>query len=286
MDTFHQWSPRVAALAAPRAGMDPAWELPAFDAADLRPGEPRTEFCVVVPVVDEGERFRAQLAAMGSAGLGLDIVVADGGSSDGSTADLDRLGARDLLVKRGPGRLSAQLRMGFAWALARGYRGVVAIDGNGKDGWEAIPLFADRLREGFGFVQGSRYAPGGAAENTPLDRHLAVRLLHAPLISLAAGVRYTDTTNGFRGYSAALLSDPEIAPFRDVFADYNLHYYLAVRAPRVGHRVCEVPVRRSYPPSGVTPTKIGGLGGRVRILRQLAACCLGAYDPPRGGGAR
>ena len=114
------------------------------------------------------------------------------------------------LVKTGPGRLSAQLRMGYAFALMRGYDGVVTIDGNGKDGFDAIPAFLAALDAGYGFVQGSRYVPGGVAERTPLDRAIAVRLIHAPLVSLAAGFRYTDSTNGFRGMSAALLRDPRV----------------------------------------------------------------------------
>src|SRR5690606_15118792 len=108
--------------------------------------------------------------------------------------------------------------------------GVIAIDGNDKDDPTAIPAFAAALDRGVDHVQGSRYLPGGHHEHTPLLRHAGVRLLHAPLISRAAGVRYTDTTNGFRGYSATLLRDPRVQPFRHVFSRYELHYYLAIRA--------------------------------------------------------
>ena len=189
-------------------------------------------------------------------------------------------GPRAVLVKSGKGALSAQLRMAFAWCLQEGYKGVIIIDGNGKDGVKAIPEFVRHLEEGWDFVQGSRYVAGGQALNTPLDRHLAVRLLHAPLISLAARFRYTDTTNGFRGFSARFLSDPRVSVFRDVFDTYNLHYYLSVRAPRLGFRVCEIPVTRSYPTRGRTPTKISGIRGRVTILRQLMLAVCGRYNPP------
>ncbi len=99
-------------------------------------------------------------------------------------------------------------------------------------------------------MQGSRFVPGGRAVRTPWARYLGIRLLHAPLISLAAGHRYTDTTNGFRAYSARFLSDPRVAPFRDVFSAYELHYYLAIRAARLGFRVAELPVTRTYPSHG------------------------------------
>jgi hypothetical protein len=129
------------------------------------------------------------------------------------------------------------------------------------------------------FVQGSRYLPGGKAINTPLDRHIAVRCLHAPLISLSAGYHYTDTTNGFRAFSAKLLSDPRVAVFRDIFDTYNLHYYLAIRAARLGFAIKEIPVTRAYPEKGKTPTKISGMQGRLLILRQLLEAVFHRYDP-------
>ena len=256
------------------------WQVPETRVVELAPRS--SDLCVVVPVIDEGERLLDQLRRMADLPERLDVVLADGGSTDGSTEPgrLGSLGVRTLLVKSGGPALSAQLRMAFAWGLGEGYAGFVTIDGNGKDGVEAIPRFAEALRRGADFVQGSRYLEGGVEENTPLDRALAVRWLHAPLLSLAAGRRYTDTTNGFRGFSARLLKDGRVRPFRDVFDTYNLHYYLAIRAPRLGLRVEELPVRRVYPSRGHTPTKISGLGSRLHILKLLLLAVAGRYDPP------
>jgi len=269
----------MPALQLAASSLPDDWHLPDFTVEAFAPK--RTKHCVVIPVINEGTRFLRQLAGMAAANLGVDIIVADGGSNDGSTVHdrLRQLGVRTLLTKTGPGRLSAQLRMGFAYALDQGYAGIVTIDGNGKDGFAAIPTFVAALEQGFDFVQGSRYIAGGCESNTPLDRALGVKFLHAPLLSLAAGFRYTDTTNGFRAFSARFLSDPRVRPFRAVFDTYNLHYYLAVRAPRLGHRVRELPVRRDYPAAGPTPSKIGGLGGKLHILKQLLLTVAGAYNP-------
>jgi dolichol-phosphate mannosyltransferase len=242
----------------------------------------RSDLLVLIPVINEGERILRQLSAMRAARLGLDVLVVDGGSTDGSTEAgrlRGELAVTGLLVKTGPGKLSAQLRLGMAWAMSRAYSGVITIDGNGKDDFRAIPHFAAGLRNGGDHLQGSRYVAGGLGENTPLDRELAVRLLHAPLISIAARFRYTDTTNGFRGYSRALLIDPRVRPFRSVFSTYNLHYYLAIRAARLGFRVGEIPVTRRYPASGPPPSKIGGFKGKAHILMQTGHAALGSYDP-------
>ncbi len=106
-----------------------------------------------------------------------------------------------------------------------------------------------------------------------------MKLVHAPLISLAARHRYTDTTNGFRAYSRRLLTDPRVSPLREVFLGYELHYYLAIRAARLGFKVIETPVTRSYPAGETAPTKIRGLRGNIAVLRTLANVVRGAYDP-------
>lgn len=259
--------------------MDAGWRVPPFDAAEFLPR--RRRHCVCVFAVDEGERLAGQLGRMAPLADRVDVVVADGGSSDGSADPglLRGLGVGALLVKRGGPGLGSQMRMAFAWALRRGYEGVVVVDGNGKDGVGAVPAFVDRLEEGFDHVQGSRFLPGGHHENTPLARLVGVRALHAPLVRLASGFPYTDTTNGFRAYSARLLGDGRVAVFRDAFTGYELHYYLAVRAPRLGFRCVEVPVSRRYPGRGPVPTKIGAVAGNLGVLLKLSMVLLGRYDP-------
>ena len=96
------------------------------------------------------------------------------------------------------------------------------------------------------------------------------------LLSVVSGRRHTDTTNGFRGYSAKLLHDEQVAPFRDVFQTYELHYHLAVESSRNGYKVTETPVTRTYP-KGKTPTKISPLKGNARIIGILYKTARGHY---------
>lgn len=266
---------------ANRLAAPPEWDVPACDVDEFGPRANR--YCVCVFVLNEGERIRTQLEHMRNVPHPLDVIVADGGSSDGCVdpALLSTLGVRARLVKRGPGKLSAQMRMALAYALTEGYEGVVMMDGNNKDHAEALPRFAQALDAGFDHVQGSRFLPGGAAINTPWLRWVGLRFVHAPLIGLAARYRYTDTTNGFRAYSRRLLLDPDVAPFRAVFSTYELHYYLAIRAARLGFRVGEIPVKREYPRSGPTPTKISPLKGNFLVLSVLIRACLHQFNPTR-----
>lgn len=267
------------APATPAAAEAAGWEVPAHEVALYRPKA--HAHALVIPVINEGARIQGQLVRIRDAGLAVDVIVADGGSTDGSLDPgfVEGAGVRAVLTKTGPGRLSAQLRMAYAWCLAEGYAGIVTIDGNGKDGVEAVAAMVGKLEAGFDYVQGSRYAPGGQAENTPLERTIGNRLIHAPLLSLAGRHWFSDTTNGFRGYSARYLADPRVQPFRDVFGKYELLFYLTVRAGQLGFRVTEVPVRRSYPKGEATPTKIRGGGAKFDVLRQTFRAALGHYAP-------
>lgn len=258
----------------------PDWHFPDFELKQLKPKT--NEYCICVFVINEGEKIIKQMKAMAQYADVVDIIIADGGSTDGAfvAGNLKAGNVTALLTKKGPGRLSAQMRMAFAYALSAGYEGVIVVDGNGKDDITAIPNFINLLSKGYDHIQGSRYIPGGRAINTPLERHLGLKLLHAPLISLAARQKHTDTTNGFRAYSASLLSDKDVSVFRDVFQTYELHYYLAIESSRrEKFKTTETPVTRRYPEKGKTPTKISPIKGNVKIAKILFSAALGFYKP-------
>lgn len=240
-------------------------------------------YAVAVFMINEGDKLHKQLARMQSAKVYevADIVLADGGSTDGSL-DLDRMTEyklKAILTKKGPGKLGAQMRMAFDYILKQGYEGLVVVDGNNKDSVDNIADFVDALDAGWDHIQGSRFIPGGKHVNTPKSRLLGVKLLHAPLLSLASGFKYTDTTNGFRAYSKRLLIDQRVQVFRDELSHYELHYYLAYRAPRLGFKCKEIPVCRVYPSVGKIPTKISPIRGNLDVLRRLFCVCLGRYNP-------
>lgn len=264
----------VAAM-ADQPNQVPAYETPRWTGRT-------SSACVVIPVINEGERIGRLLARIARLGVPeqADVVVVDGGSVDGSLepARLDQARVAGLIVKRGRGRLSAQLRCAYDFVLREGYDQIVTIDGNDKDDPDPIPAFIAALRDGADFVQASRFVAGGVEENTPLKRRIAIRLVHAPLLSLASGFRWTDTTQGFRGYSRRLLVDPRVAIFRDVFSDYELLAYLSYRAPKLGFRCRELPTARRYPAGERIPTKIG-LRGEFDVLGTLLRTCAGGFDP-------
>lgn len=262
------------------SGPRACWQLPAFK-TDFYLGK-RHPYCVIIPVINEGQRIADLLSRMSALAIDTlaDIIIVDGGSTDGSlqSSELQFKGVRGLIIKTGPGKLSAQLRCAYAFALDHDYLGIVTIDGNDKDDPEPIPRFIEALKAGVDFVQASRFVPGGLAENTPLSRDLAIRLIHAPMLSVASGFHWTDTTQGFRAYSRRILLDEEVAPFRDVFQGYELLAYLSYRIPKLGYACIELPTTRRYP-KGEVPTKISSIRGNLTVLSVLFNACFGLYNP-------
>lgn len=257
------------------------WSVPEYTADVFAARQSR--YAVVIPVLNEGQRILDQLDEMSGLGLisAFDTILADGGSTDGSMDHnrLSKLGLRALLTKTGPGKLSAQLRMAYAWVMIEGYDGVITIDGNGKDSVADIPRFAEALDRGVDYTQASRFIRGGKGINTPLSRLLAIRLIHAPILSLAAGKWLTDTTQGFRAYSRRYLMHPGVQPFRDIFDRYELLAYLSVRASQLDLSVTEIATTRAYPANEKTPTKISGFAGISDLLATLFKTMGRRYHP-------
>jgi len=236
---------------------------------------------LVIPIINEGQRILMQLERISKVNPNVDVIIADGGSTDGTLENLTnpKYEVTAILMITGPGKLSAQLRMAFDFCLQQGYQNIITMDGNNKDGPEGIQHLVHALDSGFDFVQGSRFIEGGKSANTPWSRSLAIKLIHAPITSFSSGFRFTDTTNGSRCHSRRLLECRNVSIFREVFRTYELISYIPISAARNGYRVCEVPVERNYPTDGEIPTKIRGISGQLKILKFLLLSALGSYSP-------
>ncbi|PWM83463.1 MAG: glycosyl transferase family 2 [Succinivibrio sp.] len=254
--------------------------IPSYDVLFSNPQKLR-EYCLVIPVINEGERIHSLLERISELGLQntVDIIIVDGGTTDGSLEEsyLKAQHVHSLLLKTAKGKLSAQLLCAYNYAEKLGYKGIVTIDGNNKDDPATIPNFIKKLEEGYDFIQASRFISGGTAVNTPVSRDLAIRFIHAPVLSIASGFHWTDTTQGFRAYSANFLFNSKVAIYREVFSCYELLAYLSYIGPKLGFKCLEMPSKRSYP-KGQVPTKISSFKGNMELLKVLFKAALGKYN--------
>ncbi len=141
-------------------------------------------------------------------------------------------------------------REGYQYALSLGYDVIVVMAGNGKDDPKEIPRLTRPIEEeGYDYVQGSRFLPGGKGEKTPLLRGVFIRLFPFAW-TLLTGVHVTEVTNGFRAYRAAVLRDPRINVWQEWLDGYELEYYLHYKVLTLGYRFTERPVSKTYTHSG------------------------------------
>ena len=253
-----------------------AWQLPPHQVTTFGPRGAR--YATIIPVWNEGQRLVRQLGEIARTPHVSDIFIADTHSTDGSTAPdaLRALGVR-ALIEVGERGVSLALRPALAHAILDGYDGVILMDGNGKDDPAMLGAFARALDAGADYAQGSRYIPGGQGVNTPTRRDVLIRYVHSPIYSLICGRRFTDSTIGSRAFSTRFLLDPQVRPFRDLFRYYDLYFYLGWSACRLGYRVADVPVTRTYPREGPIPTKITLRRGYWHMIAPLLAIPLGRY---------
>ena len=184
-----------------------------------------------------------------------ETIVVDDGSDDGGPELAREAGARVITQDRRRG-VGAAIRTGIKAARANGHGVVVILAANGKDDPAEAPRLLEKLREGYDYVQGSRYLKnGGASVNLPLGRNLMIRG-YTFLFRLLSGFAATDVTNGYRAYRASFLDDPRIRIDQPWLDRYELEYYLQWKAIKLGYRVVEVGVSKTYPKGGGNYSKI------------------------------
>lgn len=227
---------------------------------------------LIIPVLDEEDRIASVIRRVPRP-LVDEILVVDDGSRDASAERARAAGARVLCLRSTLG-VGAALRHGLEWARASGYAVACIAAGNDKDAPEELSRLLEKIGEGFDFVQGSRYLPGGGHTRMPHYRKLATRL-HPFLFSIACRRRVSDSTNGFRALRLAMLDDGRIRLDQRWLDGYELEPYLYFRAIRLGYRTVEVPVTKTYPARGLPYTKMKPLTGWWQMLRPIFYLGLG-----------
>ena len=138
------------------------------------------------------------------------------------------------------------IRQGIQYALENAFDIIIVLAGNNKDNPREIPRFLDAIvYNDYDYVQGSRFAPGGNHERTPILRGIFIRLY--PLLwSVLTKVPCTDVTNGFRAYKTEILRDKRINIWQDWLNSYELEYYIHYKVLTLGYKTREVPVSKIY----------------------------------------
>ena len=243
----------------PRTGMDMAEPRVAA-------GSGVVELTILMPCLNEAETLgtcvRKAMDYLARSGVAGEVLVADNGSTDGSQAIAEALGARVVPVaQRGYG---AALIAGIAAA-----RGRYVIMGDSDDSYDFTGLdpFVEKLREGFDLVMGNRFRGGikpGAMP--PLHRYLGNPVL-STIGRVFFGSPVRDFHCGLRGFNRqAMLGLDLRAPGMEFASE------MVVKATVQGLRITEVPTTLS-PDGRSRPPHLRSWRDGWRHLRFLLVFC-------------
>lgn len=162
-----------------------------------------------------------------------DVLVVDDGSRD-RTGDAARgEGATVLRHEKNRGKGGA-LKTGFAYAIEKGYDGVITLDADGQHLPAEIGKILDCWRQ-----TGADLVIGGRAHlfDRMIPRRRIANRFSAWSIAWASGSKVTDSQSGFRFYSAHLLRSVELHT-----DGFDMESEVIVRAGRAGCRIVTTPV--------------------------------------------
>jgi dolichol-phosphate mannosyltransferase len=196
---------------------------------------------VVVPTYQEAEALPRLVERF--AATGLELLVVDDASPDGTGALADTLAAdrpwMHVLHRPGKDGLGMAYRAGFRWCLDRGYATVGQMDCDLSHPPEKLLEMLAVLEErGAGLVLGNRYLPGGGTAGWSRGRRILSRA-GCTGSKLVLGLPYDDLSGGFKLWRADVLAGLGLEDM--LSAGYAFQVETTQLAHLTGVRIEEVP---------------------------------------------
>ena len=206
----------------------------------------RSDSIVIIPTYNEKENVEAIIRAVMELPHGLDILIIDDGSPDGTAQIVKNLQATEfaerlyLVERKGKLGLGTAYIAGFKWALAEGYDYVFEMDADfSHDPKDLTRLYEACASEGYDVAIGSRYVSGVNVVNWPMGRVL-MSYYASKYVRLVTGVPIHDTTAGFKCYRRCVLEAIDLDAIR--FKGYAFQIEMKFTAYKLGFKIKEVPV--------------------------------------------
>ncbi|MCW2986389.1 MAG: polyprenol monophosphomannose synthase, partial [Conexibacter sp.] len=231
----------------------------------------RAGVIVVVPTYQEAESL--PLFVERFAATGLELLIVDDASPDGTGALADELARQrpwmHVLHRAGKDGLGVAYRAGFAWCLARGYRAVGQMDCDLSHPPEKLAEMLGVLdARDADLVIGNRYLPGGGTADWSRSRR-ALSRIGCTLSRLLLGLPYDDLSGGFKLWRATCLEDLELDA--TLAAGYAFQIETTQLAHLLGKHIEQIPFTFTERIAGTSKMSLSisleGIGVCLRLRR-------------------
>ncbi len=198
---------------------------------------------VIIPTYNEMENLPRMLDRIDATGLGLDVLVVDDGSPDGTGKWVkERLPERKnlhLIQREGKQGLGSAYVRGFRFAIENGYDYAFEMDADFSHDPGSL---ADFLKEipAYDVVVGSRYVNGRVTViDWPMSR-LMLSFFANVYARWATGMPVNDATAGFKCYRVEALKSLDLSKIRS--DGYSFQIEVKYKLWKKGFRIKEIPI--------------------------------------------
>ncbi len=201
------------------------------------------ETLIIIPTYDESENIERLTRTLLSMDNGIEILVVDDNSPDGTGDIVESIASVDNRVHllRRPGKmgLGSAYITGFKWALANTDAAYIfEMDADFSHDPDAVPQFLDKIRN-VDLVLGSRYLHGVTVVNWPLSR-LILSIGANIYTRIVTGLPLRDATGGFKCFRREVLQS---LPLDKIKSDgYSFQIEVNYVVWKKGFKIIEIPV--------------------------------------------
>lgn len=198
---------------------------------------------IILPTYNEKENITKIVPAILVENLGLNILIADDNSPDGTGELADQLAKKYPKVvfvlhraeKEGLGKAYIA---SFNWALGKGYEVIIQMDADFSHSPKYLKTILAEIKNN-DLVIGSRYVKGGGTKNWGILRKIISRggSLYSKII---LGISLNDLTGGFKCWNANLLKKIDLGSITS--NGYSFQIEMNYRAVTLGAKIKEIPI--------------------------------------------
>ena len=203
------------------------------------------ECLVVIPTYNEASTAPVLITSLLVAIPGVNILIVDDGSPDGTGELCDEIAREDsrvqVLHRQEKQGLGAAYLAGFSWGLSRDFSHIAEMDADGSHRPADLVRMLEFIKRNpeTDLIIGSRWVQGGGVEKwTPIRKFLSLGANKYSRFVLRSSIR--DLTAGFRVYKTSLLKDINLSQIES--QGYCFQIEMALSSAELDAKIVEIPI--------------------------------------------